>query len=155
MRISFPGCWGWLPPFGGIVLPLGISFFTFQQIMYLVDAERGDIQAVPFLDYACFVAFFPHLIAGPIVRPRHILPQLAKMQPLSAWRERPAAGLEIFLLGLAKKLILADGLARFADPGFAAAAMHDPLTLIEAWVALLAYALQIYFEGAACRYYLI
>lgn len=133
-------------PFGGVVLPLGISFFTFQQIMYLVDTGRGDIRAVPFLDYACFVAFFPHLIAGPIVRPRHILPQFAEMQPLSAWRERLAAGLEIFLLGLAKKLVLADGLARFADPGFAAAARHDPLTLIEAWVALLAYALQIYFD---------
>ena len=68
------------------------------------------------------------------------------MRPLLAWRARLAAGLEIFLLGLAKKLVLADGLARFADPGFAAAARHDPLTLIEAWVALLAYALQIYFD---------
>jgi alginate O-acetyltransferase complex protein AlgI len=137
---------GFADPFGGIVLPLGISFFTFQQIMYLVDTERGDIQAVPFLDYACFVAFFPHLIAGPIVRPRHILPQFAEIQALSAWRERLAAGLEIFLLGLAKKLVLADGLARFADPGFAAAAGNDSITLIEAWVALLAYTLQIYFD---------
>jgi alginate O-acetyltransferase complex protein AlgI len=133
-------------PFGGIFLPLGISFFTFQQIMYLVDTHQGDLPKVSFLDYACLIAFFPHLIAGPIVRPRHILPQLAHLQPLSEWRARLAAGLEIFLLGLAKKLVLADGLARFADPGFAAAARHDPLTLIEAWVALLAYALQIYFD---------
>jgi D-alanyl-lipoteichoic acid acyltransferase DltB (MBOAT superfamily) len=137
---------GFFAGFGGIFLPLGISFFTFQQIMYLVDTRRGDIQAVPFLDYACFIAFFPHLIAGPIVRPRHILPQIAGLRPLLAWRARLAAGGEIFLLGLAKKLVLADGLARFADPGFAAAARHDPISLIEAWVALLAYALQIYFD---------
>ena len=68
-------------PFGGIYLPLGISFFTFQQIMYLVDIGAGDIQPAPFLDYACFISFFPHLIAGPIVRPKHILPQLAGLQP--------------------------------------------------------------------------
>jgi alginate O-acetyltransferase complex protein AlgI len=157
----FAAMLGMAAPFGGILLPIGISFFTFQQIMYLVDTERGDIPAVPFLDYACFIAFFPHLIAGPIVRPRHILPQLANLQPLSAWRGRLATGIEIFLLGLAKKLVLADGLARFADPGFAAAAGHDPLTFIEAWVALLAYALQIYFDfsgysdmaiGLACMF---
>jgi D-alanyl-lipoteichoic acid acyltransferase DltB (MBOAT superfamily) len=101
---------------------------------------------VPFLEYACFIAFFPHLIAGPIVRPRHILPQLAQLQPLLGWRARLGDGAELFLLGLAKKLVLADAMARFADPGFAAAAAHDPLTLIEAWVALLAYSLQIYFD---------
>jgi D-alanyl-lipoteichoic acid acyltransferase DltB (MBOAT superfamily) len=137
---------GLAPPFGGILLPLGISFFTFQQIMYLVDTYRGDIQTPPFLDYTCFIAFFPHLIAGPIVRPGHILPQLAAVQPRRAWRIRLAEGIEIFFFGLAKKLVLADGLARFADPGFGAAAAHDPLTFIEAWVALLAYALQIYFD---------
>ena len=58
--------WGVNPPFGGIYLPLGISFFTFQQIMYLVDVSSGDIPPAPFLDYACFIGFFPHLIAGPI-----------------------------------------------------------------------------------------
>ncbi|HUW80596.1 MAG TPA: MBOAT family O-acyltransferase [Acidocella sp.] len=142
----FASLLGASPLFGGIFLPLGISFFTFQQVMYLVDTERGDIQTVPFLDYACFIAFFPHLIAGPIVRPRHILPQLAQLQPCVAWRERLTAGLEIFLLGLAKKLVLADGFAHFANPGFAAAARLDSITLIEAWVALLAYALQIYFD---------
>jgi D-alanyl-lipoteichoic acid acyltransferase DltB (MBOAT superfamily) len=133
-------------PFGGVLLPLGISFFTFQQIMYLVDTAGGDAGPVPFLEYACFIAFFPHLIAGPIVRPRHILPQLAQLQPLLGWRARLGDGAELFLLGLAKKLVLADAMARFADPGFAAAAAHDPLTLIEAWVALLAYSLQIYFD---------
>jgi alginate O-acetyltransferase complex protein AlgI len=133
-------------PFGGVYLPLGISFFTFQQIMYLVDIGAGDIQPAPFLDYACFISFFPHLIAGPIVRPKHILPQFALLQPFAGWQGRLAWGAEIFLLGLAKKLVMADGLARFADPGFAAAARLDPISLIEAWVALLAYALQIYFD---------
>jgi D-alanyl-lipoteichoic acid acyltransferase DltB (MBOAT superfamily) len=98
------------------------------------------------LDYACFIAFFPHLIAGPIVRPKNIIPQFAGLLPLADGWRRFADGAEIFLLGLGKKLILADGLARFADPGFAAVARHDPITLIEAWVALLAYGLQIYFD---------
>lgn len=132
--------------FGGVYLPLGISFFTFQQIMYLADVRAGDIKPAPFLEYACFIGFFPHLIAGPIVRPGHILPQFAGLRPLAGWRERLTWGSEIFLLGLAKKLVLADGLARFADPGFAAAARLEPVSLIEAWVALLAYALQIYFD---------
>ncbi|MCB5943562.1 MBOAT family protein [Acidocella sp. KAb 2-4] len=130
----------------GIVLPLGISFFTFQQVMFLVDTWRGELGAAPFLDYACFIAFFPHLISGPIVRPGHILPQFAALRPWAGLRARVAEGAELFLLGLAKKMVLADGLARFADPGFAAAARHDPLSLVEAWVALLAYALQIYFD---------
>jgi D-alanyl-lipoteichoic acid acyltransferase DltB (MBOAT superfamily) len=133
-------------PGGGIVLPLGISFFTFQQVMYLVDTYRASVEPSPFLEYACVIAFFPHLIAGPIVRPARIIPQFRNFAPLQAWRSRLVAGAEIFLLGLAKKLVLADGLAQFADPGFAAAARLDPITLLEAWVALLAYGLQIYFD---------
>jgi D-alanyl-lipoteichoic acid acyltransferase DltB (MBOAT superfamily) len=133
-------------PVSHIFLPLGISFFTFQQIMFIVDTYRGEATEASFLDYACFISFFPHLIAGPIVRPKHIIPQFNSLMPLESWSARLSYGLEIFLLGLAKKLILADGLAGFADPGFAAAARHFPVTLVEAWVALLAYALQIYFD---------
>ena len=131
---------------GGVFLPLGISFFTFQQVMYLVDTARGGLGRVALLDYACFIAFFPHLISGPIVRPSHILPQFAALRPWAGLKDRLVLGTELFMLGLAKKLVLADGLARFAEPGFAAAARHDPLSLIEAWVALLAYGLQIYFD---------
>ncbi len=141
----FAGVLGARPLWSGVFLPLGISFFTFQQIMFLVDAYRDESEPEPLLHYACFVAFFPHLIAGPIVRPRHIIPQFAALT-LTGACENVAAGLEIFLLGLAKKVVLADGLARFADPGFAAAARGDAITLVEAWVALLAYALQIYFD---------
>ncbi|MGE4481859.1 MBOAT family O-acyltransferase [Acidocella sp.] len=145
------GLLGWFKYAGmfgvsGVILPLGISFFTFQQIMFLVDSHKGAVKRPPFLDYACFVAFFPHLIAGPIVRPGHILPQLAMLAPRRDVRARLVEGSEIFLLGLAKKIVLADGLARFADPGFAAAGRGDAISLIEAWVALLAYGLQIYFD---------
>ncbi len=130
-----------LPP---LILPLGISFFTFQQVMYLVDTFRRDLPPrTSFLDYTCFVVFFPHLIAGPIVRPRHIIPQFSALRPLDNVPARLEAGLEFFLLGLAKKLVLADSFARFADPGFAAV---PSLTFIEAWVALLAYGAQIYFD---------
>jgi len=130
-----------------LVLPLGISFFTFQQIMFLVDRYRGMLPAdTRCLDYVSFVVFFPHLIAGPIVQPGDIIPQFENLAPLRNWPARLQDGLEIFLLGLAKKIVLADSFAQFADPGFAAAAAHEPLTLIEAWVALLAYALQIYFD---------
>jgi len=133
-------------PIREIPLPLGISFFTFQQIMFIVDLYRKDAPAAAFLDYACFVSFFPHVIAGPIVRPKVIIPQFANLRLGSNYLRQVSEGLEIFLLGLAKKLVLADSLAQFADPGFAAAANHDSLTLVEAWIALLAYGLQIYFD---------
>ena len=107
----------WFPaPFGFWPVPLGISFFTFQQVMFLVDLFRGAIVLPAFLDYACFIAFFPHLISGPIVRPGHILPQLAALAASRGMAARLAEGAEIFLLGLTKKLLLADQLARFAEP---------------------------------------
>jgi D-alanyl-lipoteichoic acid acyltransferase DltB (MBOAT superfamily) len=140
------GMIGMALPFGRTDLPLGISFFTFQQIMFIVDTYRSAGAEVAFLDYACFVSFFPHLIAGPIVRPNSMIPQFANFKPLVDWQRRLVDGLEIFLLGLAKKLLIADGLAQFSDPGFAAAARHDALSLVEAWVSLLAYGLQIYFD---------
>jgi D-alanyl-lipoteichoic acid acyltransferase DltB (MBOAT superfamily) len=155
----------------GIVLPLAISFFTFQQIMFLVDifragvgragvgragmdregagpvgAEPASRPAVSALSYAAFVCFFPHLIAGPIVRPADILPQLEASRLARPVAANLAAGLTIFLLGLGKKLVLADTFGSFADTGFAAASHGTVLTLIEAWYAVLAYALQIYFD---------
>ncbi len=135
-------------PFG-IVLPLAISFFTFQQIVFLVDCRDPDRPVPSLLHYAAFVAFFPHLIAGPLVRPRDILPQLAALQGGQATEGNVAAGLTLFLLGLAKKLVLADMFATFADTGFDAAARGETLTLLEAWAATLAYALQIYFDFSA------
>ena len=129
-----------------IFLPLGISFFTFQQIMFLVESHRGEIAPPDLLHYAGFVSFFPHLIAGPIVRPREILPQLQASSLAKPCRDNIAAGMTIFLLGLGKKLVLADTFASFADVGFNAAAQGASLTLVEAWYAAAAYALQIYFD---------
>jgi len=129
----------------GIFLPLAISFFTFQQIIFLVDSIRPDRADTGFLTYATFVAFFPHLIAGPIVRPKNIIPQLQHRE-LAPNADNLAVGITIFLLGLAKKLVLADTFAGFADTGFNAADAGAQLTLFEAWYAALAYSLQIYFD---------
>jgi D-alanyl-lipoteichoic acid acyltransferase DltB (MBOAT superfamily) len=129
-----------------IFLPLAISFFTFQQIMFLVESFRGERPDSGLLSYAAFVAFFPHLIAGPIVRPHEIMLQLLTADLATPRPERIAEGLMIFLLGLAKKLVLADTFAAFADVGFAAAGQSAPLSFVEAWYAAAAYALQIYFD---------
>ncbi len=182
-----------------ITLPLAISFFTFQQIMFLVDTARATADAAPacplaasptragqrrpalpkrlasllarrsiawppiarcrgrpakprspdlppLLTYASFATFFPHLIAGPIVRPSEIIPQLAARDLARPRMENLADGLLIFLLGLGKKLVLADVFGGFADIGFDAAAHGATLTFFEAWYATLAYALQIYFD---------
>jgi alginate O-acetyltransferase complex protein AlgI len=128
-----------------ITLPLAISFFTFQQIMFLVDTSR-DRTTPPLLTYATFVTFFPHLIAGPIVRPSEILPQLAAPGLARPCIQNLTDGLLIFLLGLGKKLVLADMFGNFADTGFDAAANGATLTFFEAWYATLSYALQIYFD---------
>jgi D-alanyl-lipoteichoic acid acyltransferase DltB (MBOAT superfamily) len=130
----------------GIVLPLAISFFTFQQIMFLVDSLHLRRPATGALPYAAFVCFFPHLIAGPIVRPADILPQLQAPRLARPIAANLAAGLTICLLGLGKKLVLADTFGGFADTGFAAASHGSVLTLVEAWYAALAYTLQIYFD---------
>jgi D-alanyl-lipoteichoic acid acyltransferase DltB (MBOAT superfamily) len=141
LHLAAPGA-----PTLGIVLPLAISFFTFQQIMFLVDSARASRPAVGALPYAAFVCFFPHLIAGPIVRPSEILPQLQARHLARPVAANLAAGLTIFLLGLGKKLVLADTFGGFADTGFAAASHGTALTLVEAWYAALAYTLQIYFD---------
>jgi len=130
----------------GIFLPLAISFFTFQQIMFLVDSARQDRADSGLLTYAAFVAFFPHLIAGPIVRPKDIIPQLRRRDLAVPRATNLADGLTLFLLGLAKKLVLADTFGGFADIGFNAASRGASLGLFEAWYAVLAYSLQIYFD---------
>ncbi len=129
-----------------IFLPLAISFFTFQQIMFLADSRRVARPDGGFLGYAAFVAFFPHLIAGPIVRPAEIIPQLLAPDVARPRLSALCDGATIFLLGLGKKLVLADLFARFADVGFDAAAHGARLSFVSAWCAVLAYALQIYFD---------
>ncbi|MSP02303.1 MAG: MBOAT family protein [Acetobacteraceae bacterium] len=130
----------------GIALPLAISFFTFQQIVSLADSYHAPDRETDLLHCAAFITFFPHLIAGPLVRPGDIVPQLQAQGLATARAENLSAGLVIFLLGLGKKLVLADMFGGFADTGFDAAARGETLTLFEAWYATLAYALQIYFD---------
>jgi alginate O-acetyltransferase complex protein AlgI len=134
---------GWPNPH--LSLPLGISFFTFQQIMYLVECRRGR-RPRSFLGYASCIAFFGHLIAGPLVRPEEIIPQIETSTARGFRPDEVAEGLMIVLLGLAKKLVLADGFAPLANRGFDAAAHGGTLTLLEAWYAVLAFSLQIYFD---------
>jgi len=121
-------------------LPLGISFYTFEAICYVVDVYRGRQEPVrrP-LDYALYILFFPHLVAGPIVRPHEFLPQLARDR-CPSW-SRFVLGLRLFLMGLFKKAVIADHLAAIVDPVFASPDRYDTATL---WLAVLGYSVQIY-----------
>ncbi len=128
-----------------LVLPLGISFFVFQKISYLVDLKRGDRHIYGFLDFCMFVMFFPQLIAGPLVRHNEIIGQFALPPRRPEMWENLSRGFVLFLIGVAKKVLLADTLAMVADPLFIHAAA-GPLTAVQAWVAIAAYTLQIYFD---------
>ncbi len=129
-----------------IVLPLAISFFTFQQIAYLVDVYKTQIYEKSLLDYALFVTFFPQLIAGPIVHHGEMLPQFKQGDAFSKDHVRTSQGLTVFLFGLFKKVVLADSIAIYASPVFSAAANGGELTFVEAWGGCLAYTFQLYFD---------
>ncbi len=129
-----------------IVLPLGISFFTFQQITYLVDAWRGEAKELNFRYYTLFVTFFPHMIAGPIVHHKEIIPQFVKKPERAESQDLIVMGLTVFIIGLFKKVVIADNMGAIADPVFTAAALGNALTFSEAWLGTLSYTLQIYFD---------
>ncbi|MDB6029272.1 MAG: rane bound O-acyl transferase family protein [Verrucomicrobiales bacterium] len=128
-----------------IILPLAISFFTFTQIAYLVDVHRDQSKHYSFLDYALFVVFFPHLIAGPIVRHWEIIPQYAEKE-LRPNRGDLGTGLSLFMLGLFKKVLIADTISEYADKMYSAAAAGGSITCIDGWLGTLSFALQIYFD---------
>ncbi len=130
----------------GTLLPLGIAFFTFQQIAFLVDVQKEQRHDYPLLDYTLFVAFFPQLIAGPIVHHKEIMPQLRHPDLGSFNLQNVNRGLTIFIVGLAKKVLIADSLAPYADRIFAVAATGAPMSAFEAWGGALAYGLQLYFD---------
>jgi D-alanyl-lipoteichoic acid acyltransferase DltB (MBOAT superfamily) len=129
-----------------IVLPLAISFFTFQQIAYLVDAWRTRKEERDPLDYAIFVTFFPQLIAGPIVHHREMIPQFARDETYRLSRMNVQVGLTIFAIGLFKKVVIADGIALQATPIFRAVELGATPDAFAAWTAALAYTLQLYFD---------
>ena len=146
-----------------ILLPLGISFFTFTQISYLVDLAQGQAERQDFLSYLLFVTFFPHLIAGPILHHKEMMPQFSSQSPLQSsvdlpdsiqppppprrrFRLKPddvAVGLTWFLIGLAKKVLIADKLSPGADLAFRNA---GALTATHAWTGLIVYSMQLYFD---------
>ena len=137
---------GHVGPLPEIVLPLGISFFTFTQIAFLVDAHRGLARDYSFTHYTLFVTYFPHLIAGPILHHREMMPQFDRRATYTLNWDNVAVGLTMFIIGLFKKTVIADDMAGFASPAFNAAAAGTQLTLLEAWGAALAYTFQIYFD---------
>ena len=126
-----------------IVLPLGISFYTFQQLSFLVDCYRGDIRRYSLTDYALFVTFFPQLIAGPIVLPGEMLPQFQDPDRRALNWENMNTGLFWFACGLMKKCFVADSLAMIANIGFESGAQ---LTLAESWIVSLAFTFQLYYD---------
>jgi alginate O-acetyltransferase complex protein AlgI len=129
-----------------LALPLAISFFTFQQISYLVDIARNRAKTGPLVNHALFVGFFPQLIAGPIVRHDQIAAQYADAKRQDHLATNLGIGLSIFALGLAKKVLLADNLEPFASSAFGSVARGEAVGLIEAWASALTYSLQIFFD---------
>jgi alginate O-acetyltransferase complex protein AlgI len=136
-----------LPP-PSIILPIGISFFSFQLISYLIDRLRGDAPIYPWRQFALFVLLYPHLIAGPIVRHNELIGQFALDPFREGLWQRIGTGLIIFTIGFAKKVLLADKLATLADPLFAQATLHS-LNLGDAWSAVLAFTFQLFLDFSA------
>ena len=133
-------------PAADVVLPIGISFFTFTQIAFLVDTWQKGTREYRFIHYLLFVTYFPHLVAGPVLHHAQMMPQLADP---SIYRPEPskiAAGLGLFAIGLCKKIVVADGIAPYANAVFDAAARGVTPNMTEAWCGALAYTFQLYFD---------
>lgn len=130
-------------PLPHIVLPLGISFFTFTQIAFLVDSYKKEVKEYNFLHYMLFVTYFPHLLAGPILHHKEMMPQFANKWNFSIRWRNIAVGLFLFSIGLFKKVVIADTFAQWATLGFDGVAV---LNFFEAWVTSLSYTLQLYFD---------
>jgi D-alanyl-lipoteichoic acid acyltransferase DltB (MBOAT superfamily) len=128
-----------------IVLPLGISFITFQKIAFLIDVHAERIQAFRFQDYCLFVLFFPQLIAGPIVHYRELMPQLERARCVFDG-ENVSIGLTLFVVGLCKKVFLADSVAPLVNAVYEQAASGGPVAFLPAWLGAVGFTLQIYFD---------
>jgi D-alanyl-lipoteichoic acid acyltransferase DltB (MBOAT superfamily) len=128
-----------------VILPLGISFFTFQQIAFLIDVHGRNIETFKPRDFFLFVLFFPQLIAGPIVHFREMMPQFLSSS-CRFNRENFSVGLSLFVFGLFKKVVLADGIAPHVTPIYELAANGGSISLFPAWIAAIGFTLQIYFD---------
>ena len=140
---NFNGIFGSNIPLPHIILPLGISFFTFTQIAFLVDAYKKEAKEYNIFNYMLFVTYFPHLLAGPILHHKEMMPQFASVKNYAKNYKNIALGLFIFSIGLFKKVIIADTFAVWANAGFDTA---TTLNLIEAWATSLSYTFQLYFD---------
>ncbi len=132
--------------FPNIILPLGISFFTFTQIAYLADCHKGIVKERNPVHYLLFITYFPHLIAGPILHHKQMMPQFAHAKTYRISQENIAIGLTIFAIGMFKKMAIADPLSTFVGPVFAVSKHPGLLSTEEAWLGALAYCLQLYFD---------
>lgn len=129
-----------------IILPLAISFFTFQQIAYLVDSYEGKTKHYTFLNYCLFVCFFPQLVAGPIVHHMDVMPQFNESKASRFSQRNFSLGLTVFIFGVFKKIMIADYIGTYADQVFGLSLQGDHLLFWEAWGGALAYTMQIYFD---------
>ena len=129
-----------------ILLPLGISFFTFTQIAFLADAAKGLVQEYRFVHYRPFVSHFPHLVAGPILHHAEMMPQFALAAPYRFAARNFGVGLTVFTIGLAKKVLIADPFGDVVSPIFVAAHAGVPIRLVAAWVGASASTCQLYFD---------
>jgi alginate O-acetyltransferase complex protein AlgI len=126
-----------------LILPLGISFFTFTQIAFLVDVSRGQAKKVNLLNYSLFVSYFPHLLAGPIIHHAQVMPQFDDKNNVNVNYKNIYSGILLFSIGLIKKVVIADTFAIFSNNGYGHIA---DLTTTTAWITSLAYTFQIYFD---------
>lgn len=133
-----------MPQWVEVVLPLGISFFTFTQIAYLVDAYQEKVEESSFLSYSLFVTIFPHLLAGPILHHKEMLKQFNSLRMYVVSWPHISQGVFLFTLGLFKKVMIADYLAFFVKPIFDGGS--DPISLVTAWLGAISYTLQLYFD---------
>lgn len=136
---------------GNIILPIGISFYTFTEIAYLVEVYQGKVRETNFLRYALFESFFPQLIAGPVLYHREIIPQFERSSAFRYDAQNFSVGLTIFFIGLFKKVVLADGIIYYLSdlslqPAFWKVSHGIPVSFFESWIDVLAYTLQLYFD---------
>jgi alginate O-acetyltransferase complex protein AlgI len=141
--VSVNGVAGTNWPLLNIALPIGISFFTFTQIAFLVDTYQGKVNEYRFVHYGLFVTYFPHLIAGPVLHHKEMMPQFADPRNYRASALNISVGLSIFVVGLAKKVLIADNIAPIANAVFQPDAQPP---LVEAWIGVMAYTMQLYFD---------
>ena len=129
-----------------IILPIGISFFTFTQIAFLIDSFQGKVKEPDFIQYTLFVSFFPHLLAGPLLHHKQMMPQFAMTENLVIQREKIVIGLSIFAIGLAKKVLIADTLNVYVSSFYDNLALGANPFFLASWLATIGYTFQLYFD---------